>query len=84
MCTTGLIVVERNWLDVYPYTSWGTSQLPNLEPGQRLQPTKLSLEQVAARALPLFGQACCVHHPCNGILATFDSLCRVCRSPEAA
>lgn len=42
----GLMVLERNWLDVYPYISWGaTAQLPILHPGQQFIPTVLALKE---------------------------------------
>jgi DNA topoisomerase-3 len=40
---SGLMVLERNWLDVYPYTSWGGSEVPPLQPGATFEPTELTL-----------------------------------------
>lgn len=46
-CFAGLVVLERNWLDVYPYTNWGgNSNLPNFVVGQTFMPTELSLKEV--------------------------------------
>ena len=41
------MVLERNWLDVYPYTNWGgNSNLPVLQPGDTFQPSELLLQDV--------------------------------------
>lgn len=42
---TGLMVIERNWLNVYKYTSWGGSEVPPMEPGSTFVPSELSLRQ---------------------------------------
>eukprot|EP00892_Ulva_mutabilis_P010500 jgi/Ulvmu1/7822/UM004_0051.1 len=42
---TGLMVIERNWLNVYRYTSWGGSEVPHLEPGSTFVPSELLLRQ---------------------------------------
>lgn len=44
----GLMVTERNWLDVYPYSNWGggQGQLPPMQPGQTFVPNDLLLRQV--------------------------------------
>lgn len=45
--TKGLIVLERNWLDVYPYEKWGgNSNLPNFTLGQVFIPKELTLKEV--------------------------------------
>lgn len=41
--TSGLMVLERNWLAVYPYTNWGGTTVPALQPGQRFVPSELTL-----------------------------------------
>lgn len=47
MYSAGLMVRERNWLDVYPYTSWGgNDSLPPLQEGQQFMPADLLLKQV--------------------------------------
>lgn len=44
---TGLMVIERNWLDVYPYTNWGgNSNLPVFRPGDTFTPSELLLQSV--------------------------------------
>ncbi len=46
--TAGLMVTERNWLDVYPYTSWGgNANLPVFTEGQKFMPTTLMLKEVS-------------------------------------
>jgi hypothetical protein len=40
---SGLMVTQRNWLEVYPYTSWGGSTVPTLQPGQVFEPRELLL-----------------------------------------
>ena len=46
-CSTlsGNVVIERNWLDVYPWERWLESTLPNLQEGQNFVPSSLTLEQ---------------------------------------
>jgi len=44
----GLMVMERNWLDVYPYTKWGgNANLPVFQVNQRFVPTELLLREVS-------------------------------------
>lgn len=41
---TGLTVMERNYLDVYPYDKWTSSQeLPHFREGERFEPTEARL-----------------------------------------
>lgn len=41
------MVTERNWLEVYPYQSWGgNANLPPLAQGQTFVPTELALREV--------------------------------------
>ena len=43
---TGLMVLEKNWLEVFPWAKWGGSEtLPNLERGQRFMPQQVQLHQ---------------------------------------
>ena len=47
LLATGLMVIERNWLDVYPYTNWGgISNLPVFRPGDTFSPSELLLQSV--------------------------------------
>ncbi|OQE08302.1 hypothetical protein PENVUL_c010G09291 [Penicillium vulpinum] len=42
--TSGLIVLERNYLDVYVYDKWESSQqLPNFEQGELFEPTEANI-----------------------------------------
>ena len=44
--TTGLIVLERNYLDVYPYDKWTSSQdLPNFDVGEVFEPSEARIQQ---------------------------------------
>ena len=41
------MVKEKNWLEVYPYTSWGgNANLPVLEEGQTFTPSSIMLREV--------------------------------------
>ena len=42
---TGLIVTERNYLEVYTYERWGTHELPNFVVGEVLVPTDLNMNE---------------------------------------
>eukprot|EP00210_Caulerpa_lentillifera_P003680 g3513.t1 len=51
--TKGLIVLERNWLDVYPYDKWGgNSNLPNFTLGQTFASKELQLKESKTKAPP--------------------------------
>ena len=39
----GLMVKERNYLDVYPYDKWSDKELPNFEEGQTFMPSVCEL-----------------------------------------
>ena len=41
--TSGLMVLQRNWLDVYRYTNWGGTSVPALQPGDKFVPKELML-----------------------------------------
>ena len=42
--TTGLIVIQRNYLDVYPYEKWESSQqLPQFTHGETFEPTEANI-----------------------------------------
>jgi hypothetical protein len=44
----GLMVIERNWLEVYPYTKWGgNANLPVFRVNERFVPTELLLRDVS-------------------------------------
>lgn len=58
-------MTERNWLDVYPYTSWGgNANLPVFNTGQTFVPTVLDLREVRAATLGLStGVLCTITWP---------------------
>lgn len=44
--TKGLLVLERNYLDVYPYDKWESSQqLPNFTVGETFEPTEANMNE---------------------------------------
>ena len=54
----GLMVTERNWLEVYPYTKWGgNDSLPHLQEGQTFMPSHLMLKEVNHVEPPLYCSA---------------------------
>lgn len=42
---TGLTVEEYNWLEVFPYEKWNQKVLPDLQPGQKFNPSSFSIQQ---------------------------------------
>ena len=55
----GLMVTERNWLEVYPYTNWGSAQqLPHVQRGQTFMPTSLLLKDVRNHCFGVRSQGC--------------------------
>ena len=43
----GLMVTQPNWLEVYPYSTWGSAQqLPHVQRGQTFTPSSLLLKDV--------------------------------------
>lgn len=54
----GLMVTARNWLDVYPYTSWGGSgSLPYFECGQSFVPSEIKLHEGRTQPPPRMHEA---------------------------
>eukprot|EP00467_Chlorarachnion_reptans_P000826 CAMPEP_0114491312 /NCGR_PEP_ID=MMETSP0109-20121206/2931_1 /TAXON_ID=29199 /ORGANISM="Chlorarachnion reptans, Strain CCCM449" /LENGTH=930 /DNA_ID=CAMNT_0001668033 /DNA_START=287 /DNA_END=3075 /DNA_ORIENTATION=- len=43
--TKGLMVLARNWLDVYPFVKWNVRHIPIYREGQTFQPTSVSIEE---------------------------------------
>ena len=56
VANAGLMVTQRNWLEVYPYTNWGgNAVLPVFAEGQRFVPSQLLLAQARCYCcMPLF------------------------------
>jgi DNA topoisomerase-3 len=42
---TGLVILERNFLDVYPYQTWTGYQIPNFGVGDTLTPSSVLLHE---------------------------------------
>ncbi|KAI7367617.1 DNA topoisomerase III [Hortaea werneckii] len=43
---SGLVVLQRNYLDVYPYDKWTSSQpLPNFQEGETFEPTEARVQE---------------------------------------
>ncbi|KAI0829835.1 DNA topoisomerase [Trametes gibbosa] len=42
---TGLVIRERNYLDVFPYDKWSDKELPNFEVGEAFVPTECRLDE---------------------------------------
>jgi len=64
----GLLVLERNFLDVYPYTRWEGRQLPHLEVGATFVPGSLALHEGATAPPPLLAEHDLIHlMAANGI-----------------
>lgn len=43
--TSGVVVTQRNFLDVYPYIKWETNQLPEFTPNEQIQLTETLLQE---------------------------------------
>jgi hypothetical protein len=51
--SAGLMVLERNWLEVYPWGNWGgNANLPTFQQGQTFMPTELLLKEGATQPPP--------------------------------
>nr|XP_017108876.2 DNA topoisomerase 3-alpha [Drosophila bipectinata] len=53
----GLVIHERNYLDVYVYDKWSAKQIHHYEQNQRFEPTEVSLHEGATTAPPLLTEA---------------------------
>ncbi|TDG42742.1 hypothetical protein AWZ03_010848 [Drosophila navojoa] len=53
----GLVIHERNYLDVYVYDKWSAKQIHNYQQGQRFEPTEIMLHEGATTAPPLLTEA---------------------------
>lgn len=54
---TGLAVLERNYLDVYPYDKWSDKEVPNYDIGEIFQPSTVAMEQGSTSAPCLLTEA---------------------------
>ncbi|XP_007048480.2 PREDICTED: DNA topoisomerase 3-alpha isoform X2 [Theobroma cacao] len=55
--TSGRVILERNYLDVYRYESWGGSMIPTYTLGQQFIPASLTLDTGVTRPPPLLSEA---------------------------
>lgn len=53
----GLVIHERNYLDVYVYDKWSAKQIHSYEQNQRFEPTEILLHEGATTAPPLLTEA---------------------------
>jgi DNA topoisomerase III len=53
---SGLMVLERNWLDVYPWARWGGSEVSPLQPGDVFVPSELTLRGGQTEPPPKFSE----------------------------
>jgi DNA topoisomerase-3 len=42
--TSGLVILARNYLEVYPYDKWADSYLPNFQQGEEFMPSVCELK----------------------------------------
>jgi DNA topoisomerase-3 len=54
---TGKQVVERNYLEVYPYEKWYNSTIPALEEGDTFTPTSVEMKEGSTQAPQLLSEA---------------------------
>ncbi|XP_023306069.2 DNA topoisomerase 3-alpha [Lucilia cuprina] len=54
---TGLVIYERNYLDVYIYDKWNAKQIHKYEQGQKFEPTEITMPEGATTAPPLLTEA---------------------------
>ncbi|KAL5714566.1 DNA topoisomerase [Ranunculus cassubicifolius] len=54
---SGRVILERNYLDVYRFESWGASTIPKYVFGQQFIPTRLTLDSGVTRPPPLLSEA---------------------------
>ncbi|OCF45893.1 DNA topoisomerase III [Kwoniella heveanensis CBS 569] len=43
--TSGLVITQRNYLDVYPYDKWANSALPDFQEGENFVPSVIELKE---------------------------------------
>ncbi|PSS30207.1 DNA topoisomerase [Actinidia chinensis var. chinensis] len=55
--SSGRVILEKNYLDVYRFESWGGSMIPTYTFGQQFVPTTLTLDSGVTRPPPLLSEA---------------------------
>ena len=53
----GLVILERNYLEVYPYENWSGKVIAHYEQGQTFQPTTLEMVSGETSAPPYLTEA---------------------------
>ncbi|XP_055381973.1 DNA topoisomerase 3-alpha [Condylostylus longicornis] len=53
----GLVIYERNYLDVYPYENWNSKQIHHYDVEQEFDPTEISMREGSTTAPPLLTEA---------------------------
>nr|PIM04076.1 DNA topoisomerase family protein [Toxoplasma gondii COUG] len=54
---TGLTVLERRWLDVYPYEQWSGNRLPRFLVNERVMPSSILMSERQTEPPPLLTEA---------------------------
>ncbi|XP_057856163.2 DNA topoisomerase 3-alpha isoform X2 [Cryptomeria japonica] len=54
---SGLMIIMKNYLEIYKYESWGGSVIPTFIRGQQFVPTRLTLDASVTRPPPLLSEA---------------------------
>ncbi|KAK3730446.1 hypothetical protein QZH41_012648 [Actinostola sp. cb2023] len=54
---TGLMILERNYLEVYPYERWSDKTIPVYNQGQQFQPTSIEMVEGETSPPPLLSEA---------------------------
>lgn len=54
---SGLVIKERNYLEVYPYDKWNSKEILNYEQGTHFQPTEISMPEGSTTAPSLLTEA---------------------------
>ncbi|KAB7500912.1 DNA topoisomerase 3-alpha [Armadillidium nasatum] len=54
---SGLIILERNYLEVYPYDKWSDKEMPNYQQNQVFQPTSIDMVDGETSPPPLLTEA---------------------------
>ncbi|XP_074647309.1 DNA topoisomerase 3-alpha-like [Tubulanus polymorphus] len=54
---SGLMIIARNYLEVYPYDKWNAKVIPNFERGQQFSPTSMEMIEGETSPPPLLTEA---------------------------
>ena len=53
----GLRIIEKNWLDIYPYNKWEGNIIPTFQVGEIYQPTSIKMNEEKTTAPPLLSES---------------------------